>query len=70
MARIRDPGSVTIRYEKTGEKQVWNESKKKYETKPVYGNVRYTVQVKVVDGSLTGSFDLADRSGRMIEKNS
>ncbi|HUP45191.1 MAG TPA: hypothetical protein VM779_06730 [Thermoanaerobaculia bacterium] len=55
------------RYEKTGEKQEWNEKKKKYETKPVYGNVSYTVQNKVIDANLSGTWDLTDKNGNLVD---
>jgi hypothetical protein len=58
------------RTEKTGTKQEWNEKKKKYETKDVYGTVYYTVQVKVLDATLTGSWDLLDKSGKLLESGS
>ncbi|HEX8170545.1 MAG TPA: hypothetical protein VF824_08395 [Thermoanaerobaculia bacterium] len=46
----------------TGTKQEWNESKQKYETKPVYSNVAVQKQRKVLTASLTGSFEIADKS--------
>ncbi len=55
------------RTEKTGTKQEWNEKKKKYETKDVYGTVYYTVQVKVIDANLTGTWDLADKNGKILD---
>lgn len=58
------------RTEKTGTKQEWNEKKKKYETKDVYGTVYYTVQVKVMSASLSGSWDLADKTGKIVESGS
>lgn len=58
------------RTEKTGTKQEWNEKKKKYETKDVYGTVYYTVQVKVIDANLAGTWDLADRSGKILDSGS
>ena len=53
--------------EKTGTKQEWNEKKKKYETKDVYGTVYYDVQVKVVSASLTGSYDIEDKGGKALD---
>jgi hypothetical protein len=55
------------RYQKVGSHQEWNEKKKKYETKDDYANVPYTVQVKVLTGSLTGTFDIADKSGKIVD---
>jgi hypothetical protein len=50
-------------YRQTGTEQKWNESKKKYETKPVYGNVPVTKNIKVVEATLSGSFDINAKSG-------
>ena len=52
-------------YRQTGTQQVWNESKKKYETKAVYGNVPVTKNIKVIEGSLTGVFEVRDKSGEL-----
>jgi hypothetical protein len=52
-------------YRQTGTQQVWNDSKKKYETKPVYGNVPVTKNIKVVEASLTGSYDIRTKSGEL-----
>ena len=48
--------------QQTGTKQKWNESKKKYETEPVYSNVAVQKQRKVVDARLSGTFDIAARN--------
>lgn len=50
-------------YRQTGTEQKWNESKKKYETKAVYGNVPVTKNIKVVEATLTGSFDINAKGG-------
>jgi len=50
-------------YRQTGTEQRWNESKKKYETKAVYGNVPVTKNIKVVEASLTGSYDINAKGG-------
>jgi len=52
-------------YRQTGTEQKWNESKKKYETKAVYGNVPVTKNIKVVEATLTGSFDIHTKSGEV-----
>lgn len=52
-------------YKQTGTQRVWNEDKKKYETKPVYGNVEVTKNIKVIEASLTGVFDVRDKSGEV-----
>lgn len=54
-------------YQKTGTKQEWNSSKKKYETKDVYGNVPVTKNVKVMKASLAGTYDVLDKSGKVID---
>ena len=46
----------------TGTKQEWNESKKKYESKPVYSSVPVQKQRKVLDAKLTGTFDLSAKN--------
>ncbi|HEX6178397.1 MAG TPA: hypothetical protein VF057_08550 [Thermoanaerobaculia bacterium] len=58
------------RTEKTGTKQEWNDKKKKYETKDVYGTVYYDVQVKVVSASLTGTYDIEDKGGKALDNGS
>jgi hypothetical protein len=48
--------------QQTGTKQKWNESKKKYETEPVYTNVAVQKQRKVLDARLSGTFDIAAKN--------
>lgn len=50
----------------TGTKQKWNEKKQKYETEPVYSSVAVQKQYKVIEASLLGSFEIADRSDRDV----
>ena len=45
---------------KTGERQVWNEKKKAYETKDVYGEVEILQKYKVVTGSMNVSYQVRD----------
>jgi hypothetical protein len=57
----------------TGTKQEWNESKQKWESKPVYSQVAVQKERKVLDASLTGSFDIGVKnkdvaSGSIDEK--
>src|SRR5688572_26225632 len=52
-------------YKQTGTQQVWNENKKKYETKAIYGNVPVTKNIKVVEGTLAGSFDIRAKNGEV-----
>jgi hypothetical protein len=58
------------RYEKIGEKQVWNDKKKKYESKDVYGNVPYQVEITTVTGDLSGAYDITDRAGKLVDSGS
>ena len=51
-ARVTDTVIYEDKYVQTGTKQEWNEKKKKYETKAVYGNRREPVRVKTVNGAL------------------
>src|SRR5687767_3636701 len=44
-ARVTDTVVYEDKYVQTGTKQEWNEKKKKYETKAVYGNRREPVRV-------------------------
>lgn len=54
-------------YKKIGEKQVWDDKKKKYKSEDVYGNVNVQKTVKVLDASLTGTFDIEDKKGKIID---
>ena len=58
------------RYKKIGSHQEWDEKKKKYVTKDDYGDVSETVHVKKVSGTLAGSWDIADKNGKVIESGS
>ena len=48
--------------QQTGTKREWNEKKKKYETKPVYSNVSVQKQRKVINASLSGTWDIAAKN--------
>jgi hypothetical protein len=52
-------------YKQTGTKREWNESKKKYEDKPVYSNVPVTRNIKVVEATLSGSYEIRDKAGEV-----
>lgn len=54
-------------YRKTGTKQEWNSKKNRYETKDVYDNVPVTKNVKVMKASLSGTFDILDKNGKVID---
>lgn len=60
----------TTERQKTGEKQVWDDKKKKYKTEPVYTDVSVTKNVKVMSASLSGNYDIEDKSGKVIDSNS
>jgi hypothetical protein len=48
--------------QQTGTKREWNESKKKYEDKPVYSQVAVQKQRKVIDAKLSGAFEIAAKN--------
>ncbi|HEY3054411.1 MAG TPA: hypothetical protein VGK31_00620, partial [Thermoanaerobaculia bacterium] len=54
-------------YRKVGTKQEWNSKKNRYETKDVWDNVPVTKNVKVLKASLTGTYDILDKSGKVID---
>ncbi|HET7293799.1 MAG TPA: hypothetical protein VFM88_15345 [Vicinamibacteria bacterium] len=62
-AEVRDEIKMESKYVKIGERQEWNEKKKKMETKDVYGNRDTPVSVRVADGSLSASVEIEGRGG-------
>ncbi|HYI10004.1 MAG TPA: hypothetical protein VEK57_13170 [Thermoanaerobaculia bacterium] len=48
--------------QQTGTKRKWNEKKQKYEEEPIYSSVPVQKQVKVVTASVSGSYDIGDRT--------
>jgi hypothetical protein len=54
-------------YRKTGTKQEWNSKKNRYETKDVYDSVPVQKNVKVLRASLTGTYDILDKGGKVID---
>jgi hypothetical protein len=54
-------------YQQTGTKDEWNASRGKYEKKAVYANMPVTKHVKVVQGALTGAFEIRDSRGRVLD---
>jgi hypothetical protein len=48
-------------------RQVYNSDKKRYETKTEYRSVPVTKQIKVVNGSISGNYTIADRKGNTID---
>lgn len=53
----------------TGTKREWNESKKKYEEKPVYDNVAVQKQRKVITANLSGTYDIAAKNKDVARGN-
>jgi hypothetical protein len=53
----------------TGTKREWNESKKKYEDKPVYSNVSVQKQRKVLTADLSGTWDIAAKNKDVANGN-
>jgi hypothetical protein len=54
-------------YQQTGTKDEWNASRGKYEKKAVFGNVPVTKHIKVVQGALTGAFEICDAKGHVLD---
>ncbi len=63
-AELRDEIKMESRYVKIGERQEWNEKKKKMETKDVYGNRDTPVSIRLADGSLSANVDVEGAGGR------
>jgi hypothetical protein len=56
---------------KTGEKQVWNEKKQKYETKDVMEDVEVKRNYKVVTGAINASYTVKDvKTGAILDSDS
>jgi hypothetical protein len=62
-AEVRDEVEMESRYVKIGEKEVWNEKKKKYETENVYGNRDEPVSYRVAEGSLSATLEIQAEDG-------
>jgi hypothetical protein len=62
-AEVRDEIKMESKYVKIGERQEWNEKKKKMETKDVYGNRDTPVSVRIADGSLSAGVEIEGRGG-------
>ena len=54
-------------YKKIGSHQEWDDKKKKYVTKDDYDTVYTTVNVKVVTGTVSGAYDILDKSGKVVD---
>jgi len=60
-AEVRDEIKMESRYVKIGERQEWNDKKKKMETKDVYGNRDTPVSIRVADASLSAAVEIEGR---------
>jgi hypothetical protein len=60
-AEVRDEIRMETKYVKIGERQEWNDKKKKMETKDVYGNRDTPVSMRIADGSLSASVEIEGR---------
>src|SRR5262245_13209839 len=62
-AEVRDEIKMESKYVKIGEREEWNEKKKKMETKDVYGYRDTPVSMRIADGSLSASVEIEGRGG-------
>lgn len=62
-AEVRDEVQMESKYVKIGEKQVWNEKKKKNETENVYGNRNEPVSYRVAEGSVNATVEIEAEGG-------
>lgn len=62
-AEVRDELREEYRRVKIGEREEWNDKKKRYETKDVYGDRRESVAWRVAEGSLSGDVRVSLRAG-------
>ncbi len=62
-AEVRDEIRMESKYVKIGERQEWNEKKKKMETKDVWANRDTPVSVRIADGSLSANVEIEGRGG-------
>src|SRR5262249_19245477 len=63
-AEVRDEVEMERKRVKIGEKQVWNEKKKKNETEDVYGDREQPVSFRVADGSVNATVEVESAAGR------
>lgn len=62
---------TSTEYKKVGTKSVYNDSKKKYEEKDVYDNVKVQKRYKILDGSIALSYRGTETaSGKVLESGS
>jgi hypothetical protein len=62
-AEVRDEIRMEKKYVKIGERQEWNDKKKKMETKDVYGDREEPVSWRIADGSLSASVEVDGPDG-------
>lgn len=62
-AEVRDELREEYKRVKVGERQEWNEKKKRNETKDVYADRRVSVSWRVAEGSLSGEVRVESREG-------
>jgi len=62
-AEVRDEIRMEQKYVKIGERQEWDDKKKKTVTKDVYGNRDTPVSYRIADGSLSASVEIEGRGG-------
>lgn len=63
-AEVRDEVQMESRRVKIGEKQVWNEKKKKNETEDVYADREQPVSFRVASGSVSATVETESAGGR------
>ena len=63
-AEVRDEIRMETKYVKIGERQEWNEKKKKNETKDIYGNRSEPVSYRLADGSLSATVVVESQNGQ------
>jgi hypothetical protein len=62
-AEVRDEVRMETKYVKIGERQEWNDKKKKMETKDVYGNRSEPENWRIADGSLSATVEVQGQGG-------
>jgi hypothetical protein len=62
-AEVRDELREEYKRVKVGERQEWNDKKKRYETKDVYADRRIPVSWRVAEGNLSGEVRVEGRDG-------
>lgn len=63
-AEVRDEVEMEKKRVKIGEKQVWNEKKKKYESEDIYGDRDQPVSIRVAEGTVNATVEVDGEGGR------